>query len=151
MSESPFRVVAADYGRDIDALRAVREPVFVQEQQVPIELEWDELDPLSRHVLAFDFDGRPVGTGRLTPEGKIGRMAVVADWRGRGVGAALLERLVEIARGLGYRAVELHAQVDAIGFYERYGFAAYGEEFVEAGIRHRHMCLELGLERSHEY
>lgn len=140
---APFRIVDADYAADLERLRAVREPVFVREQQVPIELEWDELDPLSRHVLALDVDGRPIATGRLTPEHKIGRMAVVADWRGRGVGAAVLQRLLAIAREQRLVAVELHAQESAIDFYARCGFQAYGEPFDEAGIRHRHMRLAL--------
>lgn len=140
---APFHILDADYGRDLERLRAVREPVFVREQQVPIELEWDELDPLSRHVLAVDASDRPIATGRLTPEHKIGRMAVVADWRGRGVGAAVLQRLLAIAREQRLAAVELHAQESAIDFYARCGFQAYGEAFDEAGIRHRHMRLVL--------
>jgi predicted GNAT family N-acyltransferase len=139
MKPGAFRIVDADYERDVAMLRAIREPVFVQEQNVPLDMEWDELDPLSRHVLALDADGQPIGTGRLTPEQRIGRMAVLPDWRGRGIGEAMLRRLVDIARELGYADIELHAQVSAIGFYERNGFAAYGEEFEEAGIQHRHM------------
>lgn len=139
MTIAGFRIVDADYARDLALLRAVREPVFVQEQNVPLDMEWDELDPLSQHVLALDDGGRPVGTGRLTPDQRIGRMAVLPEWRGHGVGEALLHRLIEQAKALGYPAIELHAQVDAIGFYERNGFNAYGEDFDEAGIRHRHM------------
>lgn len=143
MSSDPqvqqFQVVPADYTADIDALRQVRETVFVQEQQVPIEEEWDELDPVCEHVLALDLEGRPIGTGRLTPERKIGRMAVMADWRGRGVGEAILLALMERARVRGWDRVSLHAQVSAEGFYERAGFVAEGEEFDEAGIRHRLM------------
>ncbi|MFB9066553.1 GNAT family N-acetyltransferase [Pseudofulvimonas gallinarii] len=139
MKPGAFRIVDADYERDVAMLRAIREPVFVQEQNVPLDMEWDELDPLSRHVLALDADGQPIGTGRLTPEQRIGRMAVLPDWRGRGIGEAMLRRLVDSARELGYADIELHAQVSAIGFYERNGFAAYGEEFEEAGIQHRHM------------
>ena len=138
-----FTVEHADYGMDLDALRAVREPVFITEQNVPADLEWDELDPQSHHVIARDMDGQPIGTGRLTPQHKIGRMAVLADWRGRGVGEALLLTLIERARSLNYGMVSLHAQVSAIGFYQRYGFEAYGEEFDEAGIRHRSMRLVL--------
>ncbi|MBB5206667.1 GNAT family N-acetyltransferase [Chiayiivirga flava] len=143
MIRNDFLVEIADFERDLAALRAVREPVFVVEQNVPIELEWDELDPRSRHVLARDLDGTPIGTGRLTPERKIGRMAVLRGWRGRGVGDALLTALIDLARGLGHAEVELHAQVSAIGFYEKFGFAAFGDEYDEAGIRHRSMRLEL--------
>jgi predicted GNAT family N-acyltransferase len=138
-----FRVDPADFERDLAAIRAVREPVFLVEQQVPPELEWDELDPLSRHVLARDFEGRPIGTGRLTPEHRIGRMAVLADWRGKGVGEAMLFRLLDAARDLGYPSIELHAQTHAIPFYARAGFAAEGDEFLEAGIPHRVMRMAL--------
>lgn len=138
MSER-FRIVDADYGRDVALLRAVRGPVFVHEQNVPLDMEWDELDPLSRHVLALDAAGQPIGTGRLTPEPRIGRMAVLPAWRGQGIGAAILQRLIDTAITLGYPTIELHAQISAIGFYELHGFSAWGDEFDEAGIRHRHM------------
>lgn len=143
MTAADVRIVNADYTRDVALLRAVREPVFVLEQNVPLDMEWDELDPLSRHVLALDSSNQPVGTARLTPDHRIGRMAVLRDWRGRGIGEAMLHALLDQARQLGYPAIELHAQVDAIGFYERNGFTAYGDEFDEAGIRHRHMRLVL--------
>lgn len=143
MSASGFRLVDADYARDLSLLRAVREPVFVQEQRVPLDLEWDELDPLSHHVLAVDNNDQPVGTGRLTPEPRIGRMAVLSAWRGRGVGAAILDQLLKRAHALGYQRVEIHAQVDAMAFYQRFGFQVWGEEFEEAGIRHRHMRCDL--------
>ena len=147
---SDFRVEPADYKVDFQDLRAVREPVFVVEQQVPLELEWDELDPACRHVIARDEQHRPIGTGRLTPEHKIGRMAVLKEWRGRGVGEALLRALVDQAREIGLPEVSLHAQVDAIGFYNKFGFEAYGDRFEEAGIQHQSMRLALaprGIER----
>ncbi|MGQ0802224.1 MAG: GNAT family N-acetyltransferase [Pseudomarimonas sp.] len=138
-----FRVDPADFTRDLGAIRAVREPVFLVEQKVPPELEWDELDPLSRHVVARDFDGRPIGTGRLTPEQRIGRMAVLANWRGKGVGEAMLMRLLDQARDMGYLQIELHAQTHAIPFYARAGFVAEGDEFMEAGIPHQIMRIAL--------
>jgi predicted GNAT family N-acyltransferase len=138
-----FRVEPADYLADIKDLRAVREPVFVVEQKVPLDMEWDELDPASYHVVARDAEHRPIGTGRLTPERKIGRLAVLRDWRGRGVGDAMLGALIDEARRRDWGQVSLHAQVDAIGFYEKWGFQRYGEEFDEAGIRHQSMRLEL--------
>ncbi|MBS7456304.1 GNAT family N-acetyltransferase [Coralloluteibacterium stylophorae] len=138
-ADAGWRVRPADYTRDFPALRAVREPVFVVEQAVPIEEEWDALDPHCFHVLAFDASGSPVGTGRLTPERKIGRMAVLQAWRGRGVASALLQALVEEAVRRGWDEVSLHAQVQAIPFYARAGFTAYGDEFMEAGIAHRRM------------
>ncbi|MEO1576638.1 MAG: GNAT family N-acetyltransferase [Pseudomonadota bacterium] len=128
----------ADWDADRDALRAVRFTVFVQEQDVPEDLEWDGEDADCHHALAF-LDERVVGTGRLTPDGRIGRMAVLKEARGHGVGAAVLDFLVDVARQSGQDEVQLHAQSHALAFYERAGFTAYGEPFDEAGIEHRHM------------
>ncbi|MET1161311.1 MAG: GNAT family N-acetyltransferase [Pseudoxanthomonas sp.] len=139
MNERRFHVEAIDYASGLAELRTVRETVFVQEQQVPIEEEWDALDPLCRHVLARDQAGQPIGTGRLTPEHKIGRMAVLADWRGQGVGEAMLAQLMAEARKLGWPSVSLNAQVSAESFYARQGFIPHGERFWEAGIEHQAM------------
>lgn len=138
-----FRVEPADYRTDFQDLRRVREPVFVVEQHVPIEMEWDALDPICQHVIARDVENRPIGTGRLTPQRKIGRLAVMREWRGRGVGEALLVALIDAARAQRWPEVQLNAQVDAIGFYEKYGFEACGDPFDEAGIRHQSMRLQL--------
>lgn len=143
LPDADFRVEPADYSTDFKDLRAVREPVFVVEQNVPLELEWDELDPHCHHVIARDSEHRPIGTGRLTPEHKIGRMAVLKEWRGKGVGEALLQALVERARELGWSEVSLHSQVSAMGFYGKFGFEPYGERFDEAGIEHQSMRLAL--------
>ncbi|MBW8367474.1 MAG: GNAT family N-acetyltransferase [Arenimonas sp.] len=139
MIPSDFRVDPADYHADLEQLRHVRETVFVAEQQVPIEEEWDELDPHCRHVIARDLQNRPIGTGRLTPEHKIGRMAVLREWRGRGVGDALLVALIDQARTQGWTEVSLNAQVSAESFYARHGFEPYGPRFMEAGIEHQAM------------
>lgn len=139
MNAPSFRVEAIDYATGLDDLRAVREMVFVQEQQVPLEEEWDALDPLCRHVIARDACGQPVGTGRLTPEHKIGRMAVLQPWRGRGVGDALLVALMGQAREQGWAQVSLNAQVAAESFYARHGFVPHGPRFMEAGIEHQAM------------
>jgi predicted GNAT family N-acyltransferase len=144
MINAGFRVEPADYAVDFADLRAVREPVFVVEQQVPIEEEWDELDPQCRHVIARDEANRPIGTGRLTPERKIGRMAVLAEWRGKGVGDALMEALMDDARALGWPEISLNSQTHAMPFYARHGFEAFGDEFMEAGIPHRKMRKLLG-------
>lgn len=143
MIRADFRVEPADYATDFADLRAVREPVFVIEQQVPIEEEWDALDPQCRHVIARDTDNRPIGTGRLTPERKIGRMAVLAEWRGKGVGGVILEALMDEARALGWPEVTLNAQTHAMPFYAGFGFEPIGDEFMEAGIPHRKMRLSL--------
>lgn len=141
-----FRVIAVeDYAAAQPALRAVREAVFVREQNVPLALELDaERDPRCQHVLAFDASGEPIGTGRLTPDRRIGRMAVLASWRGRGVGEALLAALLERAQALGWREVSLHSQAGATGFYARHGFLPFGERFLEAGIEHVAMYRLLG-------
>jgi len=136
---SSFRLRPADWARDREPLRAVRLAVFVHEQAVPEDLEWDEFDALSTHVLAEDADGNPIGTGRLLPDGHVGRMAVLAPWRGRGVGAAMLDWLIGQARARGMRELLLHAQTHAVPFYERHGFSCIGEPFTEAGIPHRLM------------
>ena len=144
MINAGFRVEPADYTVDFADLRAVREPVFVVEQQVPIEEEWDDLDPQCRHVIARDAANRPIGTGRLTPERKIGRMAVLAEWRGKGVGDALMDALMDEARALGWPEISLNSQTHAMPFYARHGFEVFGDEFMEAGIPHRKMRKALG-------
>ena len=143
-SRSGFRVEAIDYATGVDDLRAVREPVFVHEQQVPIELEWDALDPLCVHVIARDDAGTPIGTGRLTPERKVGRMAVLPAWRGRGVGDALLLALIDAAAQRHWPELRLHSQVSALGFYVKHGFVPYGARFMEAGIEHHSMRRQIG-------
>jgi len=138
-ASSEFSLRLADWTRDSGALRAIRRSVFVVEQGVPEALEWDAVDPLCAHALASDGDGNPIGCGRLLPDGHIGRIAVLRPWRGRGVGAALLALLVELARERGHRRAILNAQKDAVPFYARYGFIVTGDEFEEAGIAHRIM------------
>jgi len=100
-------------------LRAVRLAVFVVEQNIPEEHEWDEHDAVSAHAIAEDRDGVPIGCGRLLPDGHIGRLAVLSDWRGQGVGAGLLLHLIELARERGHDRVLLNAQEHAMPFYAR--------------------------------
>jgi predicted GNAT family N-acyltransferase len=116
----------------------VRMRVFVDEQRVPPEIEMDDWDVASVHALAYE-DDRPVGTGRLLPDGHIGRMAVLRESRRRGVGGAILARLVEEARRRGMPEVVLSAQTHALGFYRRHGFAERGGVYQEAGISHQEM------------
>jgi predicted GNAT family N-acyltransferase len=120
---------------------AIRETVFVQEQGVDPALEIDGRDAECLHALAIDSRGDVVGTGRLLPDGRIGRMAVLAAHRGRGVGAALLVALVNAARTRGDSRIWLHAQTQAAGLYRRHGFVPIGETFMEAGIEHIEMEL----------
>lgn len=125
------------------ALRLIRETVFMREQNVPEALEWDGLDGDAIHLLARDPQGSPIGCARILHDGHIGRMAVLKPWRGQGVGHRLLQRAVTIVKALGCREAFLDAQSYAIPFYQRLGFIAEGEEFMDAGIPHRHMRLPL--------
>ena len=140
-----FSVRLADWRSDGEALRSIRRSVFIDEQGVPELLEWDDADALSEHALALNVNGRPVGCGRLLRDGHIGRMAVLASWRGRGVGAALLAFLVNAARNHGHRRAILNAQVSAVPFYARYDFIVTGDQFEEAGIMHRVMERSLDI------
>jgi len=140
-----FRVETADYAQALRELHAVRERVFVHEHGLPLEQERDALDPLSVHVLARDADGMPIGTGRLTPKRTLGRMAVLPAWRGRGVGAALVDALLQLGRLRGLREVSLEAHADAIAFYLRHGFAPIGDASATAGIAQQTMRRPLGL------
>jgi hypothetical protein len=123
--------------------RAIREAVFVVEQGVPRALEWDEWDERSVHALAFDGAGNAVGTARLLPDGHLGRMAVLGDWRTRGVGSALAHALIEHARSRFFVEIILSAQTQAAGFYRRLGFSERGPTYEEAGIPHVEMRLSL--------
>lgn len=130
---------------DFDACMAIRRKVFVEEQAVPEELELDAHDATAVHLLAVDA-GRPVGTARLLIDGdhaKIGRVAVLAETRGTGAGAALMRAALDELRARGVREVSLGSQTHAIGFYERLGFRAHGPEYDDAGIPHRDMTLLL--------
>ncbi len=117
----------------------VRTEVFVVEQGVPAEIERDAFDAVCRHAIARDAGGRVIATGRLLPDGHIGRMAVRRAARGAGVGGAVLQALIAEAARRGLREVALNAQTHALAFYLRHGFEAVGEVFMEAGIPHRAM------------
>ena len=125
------------------ALRAIRTTVFIHEQQVPEALEWDEFDVISVHLLARDAAGQPVGTARLLPDGHIGRMAVLKEWRGQGFGSAMLRRLLQEMMRRHQHEAQLNAQTSAVPFYEKFGFRVSGEEFMESGIPHVKMTLLL--------
>lgn len=139
-----FRVSEALWPRDAAELRRIRESVFVTEQGVPLELERDGLDIACLHLLARNADGEAVGAARLAPDGRIGRMAVLPAWRGRGVGRALLDAALALANSLGMDKVELHAQCRASEFYRRAGFREAGDVFMDAGIPHIRMVRQAG-------
>lgn len=131
-----------------DALRAHAQPirfeVFVDEQKVPADIELDEMDAVCIHAVAYGEDGAALATGRLLPDGHIGRMAVRQAGRGKGVGGAVLQALIAAARERGDKGVVLNAQTHAEPFYARHGFVREGEEFMEAGIPHITMRVTLG-------
>ncbi|MFE5301012.1 GNAT family N-acetyltransferase [Streptomyces sp. NPDC056632] len=147
-----YSVREAVGAEDRDACFEVRREVFVGEQGVPRELEYDTYDETAVHVLAVRTDGVPLGTGRLlygadatgktgadVSVGSLGRLAVTGAARGLGIGAALVRAIEDAARERGLTAVDLHAQTQALGFYERLGYVAYGPEFPDAGMPHRAM------------
>ncbi|MFJ9420843.1 GNAT family N-acetyltransferase [Streptomyces sp. NPDC101249] len=155
MSGSAYTVRIVGDLADRDAAFAVRKEVFVGEQGVPEDLEYDAFDEPGAdavHLLAVRDDGLPLGTGRLLygptaadrtggdpTVGSLGRLAVTAHARGLGVGVALVRAIEDVARARGLTAVDLHAQTRALGFYEGLGYEAYGPEYPEAGIPHRAM------------
>lgn len=138
-----WTIITGDWDSLRDDAQRLRIEVFVIEQGVPVELEWDEADTVSIHAVAYDEDGQPVATGRLLPDGHIGRMAVRQSLRGSGIGSQVLQNLLGVARREGHRELVLHAQVHAQGFYARHGFVADGELFMEAGIEHCRMLYQL--------
>ncbi|MEU9973228.1 GNAT family N-acetyltransferase [Streptomyces sp. NPDC051014] len=152
MSTRAYDVRVAEDPADLEACFAVRKQVFVVEQGVPEDIEYDAYDPVALHVLAIREDGVPLGTGRLLygekaaektggdPSlGSLGRLAVSEEARGLGIGVALVRAIEDAARAHGLSTVDLHAQTHALGFYERLGYEPYGPEYEEAGIPHRGM------------
>ncbi|MDH6627067.1 putative GNAT family N-acyltransferase [Streptomyces sp. LBL] len=152
MSPAAYVLRVAEDPADREACFAVRKEVFVGEQGVPEDLEYDVYDADAVHVLAVREDGLPLGAGRLLhgeaaaaktdgdlSVGSLGRLAVTKAARGLGVGASLVGAIEDAARALGLTAVDLHAQTHALGFYERLGYVAYGPEYPDAGIPHRGM------------
>ncbi len=137
-----IRIEQVEWAESETLIRPIRQAVFIDEQHVPVELEWDGLDEACWQLLAMDGD-TAVGTARMNADGKIGRVAVLKSWRGLGVGRQLLTAMVEIARNAEYPAVMLAAQIRAIPFYQRIGFEAVGAVFMDAGIAHRKMVLPL--------
>ncbi len=138
-----LRIVTGDWDSLREDAQKVRIEVFVIEQNVPVELEWDEGDEVSTHAVAYDEQGQPVATGRLLPDGHIGRMAVSQSLRGQGIGKQVLIALLDQARQDGHQTLVLHAQTHAVPFYERQGFVVEGEEFMEADMPHRLMRRRL--------
>ncbi len=141
-SQFQYRIRPADWLRDESAIAAVRREVFIVEQCVPEHLEWEADDACHRWFVAETRLGL-VGIARLTAAGRIGRMAVRRPFRGKGVGTALLRATLAAARTAGLAQAHLSAQTHAQGFYERLGFVAEGDVYLDAGIPHRAMALNL--------
>jgi predicted GNAT family N-acyltransferase len=143
-----YVVRIATWEHDRVQIQQVRRTVFIEEQQIAERDEWDELDPVVAHVLVFPLPASAkrdaVGTGRLEPTGKIGRVAVLPPHRGTGAGVAIMRRLMDLAAERGFTEVYLNAQTSAAGFYERLGFRADGPEFDEVGIPHQRMRRSVG-------
>jgi len=148
MSDTPV-IQVLSWNLACHRARAVRESVFVEEQRIPKELEWDEWDAISEHALALTGGAVAVGTARLLPDGHLGRMAVLPDWRGKGVGRRLAQELLARARKRGMNRVSLHAQIHAADFYRKLGFLEFGDVFEEAGIPH--IAMEFNLHESGSY
>jgi len=137
----PFTVEIVDWSGEKARLSSIRTEVFIEEQQVPPDLEWDGLDETAIHLLALDADGRAIGCVRIIEPNIIGRMAVCKFWRRHGIGDTLLTTAVRLCRQRGHGPIQLSAQTHAIPFYERAGFQVCSEEYQDAGIPHCDMQL----------
>lgn len=141
--QNEFRVERVTWKDAENDLRMLRDLIFIREQKVPPELEWDGEDENCVHLLARDGKNRAIGTARMTADGQIGRMAVLRAWRNKGVGSTMLTALTTIARARQLPSVKLNAQTQVIGFYKRHDFESHGVEFMDAGIPHQHMVRSL--------
>jgi predicted GNAT family N-acyltransferase len=142
-TEWRYHVFVAQLPGDLPAIHEVRYQVFIAEQGIPAHLEWDGQDAACHHVLATDRRHAAIGTGRLDPQGRIGRMAVLSCWRSRGVGRDLLAKLLDLARAQGHREAVVHAQCAVADFYRKAGFQQQEQRFIEAGIKHMKMVKTL--------
>jgi len=134
-----YTIVHTGWQQHQAEIKHIRLKVFVEEQQVPIELEWEGNDDAYRYVLALDNTNQAIATGRIGADGHIGRMAVLKPWRNKGIGKAMLKALMDYAQQHGTPRLFLNAQSSAIAFYEKQGFTIISDEFMEAGIPHKTM------------
>ena len=137
-----LKILLAEWSRAEITARHVRQAVFINEQNVPEEDEWGHGDEEALHLIA-SLDGNPIATARLAADGTIGRMAVLKSFRNQGTGSAMMEQLIKTAKQNRFRVLKLNAQRTAEGFYAKHGFIAQGEEFMDAGILHIEMTLEI--------
>ncbi|WP_455221336.1 GNAT family N-acetyltransferase [Kaarinaea lacus] len=138
-----FQILPVSWAEHKKDLIRIRTEVFINEQLVPPDLEWDGYDQSCWHVLARTAEGEAVGTARMLYDGHIGRMAVLPAFRNKGIGSALLEALLNTARHEGMSEVFLHAQIRAVPFYQKHGFTITSDEFMDAGIPHVNMRLTI--------
>ena len=132
---SNITVKEVDFAQHLEVLKNIRTEVFIKEQHVPVELEWDEFDGDATHIQAY-YNNIPVGTARLINNELIGRMAVLKTYRGLGVGKKMLEFLMTLAHKKGMNTIQLSAQKHAVEFYKKYGFEICSDEYLDAGIPH---------------
>jgi predicted GNAT family N-acyltransferase len=140
---SDYHITKAKWPEDAELLRKLREQVFVIGQRVDPHIEWDGKDKDCSHVLILDKQQQAIATGRLEPSGKLGRIAVIMTWRGKGLGSIVVNQLIEFAKEQGRESLYLNSQSHALEFYEKFGFIPKGHVFMEAGIPHQRMELDL--------
>jgi len=140
---NPFTVSLVGWHDGEPLLKSIREAVFIREQGIPAELEWDGSDESCRHALALSHQGDAIGCGRMQPNGHIGRISVLPQWRKQKVGTAIMEALLDYARAHDYKQVDVDAQTYALPFYRSFGFSEQGDEFMDAGLPHIKMTMKL--------
>lgn len=133
-----IEIKTVDFNVHFSEIKAIRTTVFIIEQKVPVELEWDEFDNDSTHILAY-YNNKPVATARLLADGHIGRMAVLKVFRNRHIGTKMLEYLLEIAQKNSNNKVQISAQEHAVEFYKKQGFNIISDVYMDAGIPHYDM------------
>jgi len=141
--ETNITIKQTSFKEEMSNIKHIREQVFINEQHVPVELEWDEYDPDAIHLIVLDEKHVPIATSRMLSDGHIGRMAVIPEWRTQGIGTAMLLKLINIAKQHNLEAVFLSAQLEAIDFYKKQGFNVKSDTYMDAGIPHKDMGLNL--------
>jgi predicted GNAT family N-acyltransferase len=140
-----YRIEVLSWQSEMQArLKAVREEVFIKEQHVPLDIEWDEFDETAIHLLALDNLGQAIACARILPtKGRIGRMGVLKSWRGCGVGYALLDKAIAVCKSQDIKKISISSQTHAIEFYKKAGFVVTSEAYIDANIWHVDMQLEV--------
>lgn len=133
-------IKTVDFDKNFSEIEEIRTSVFIKEQNVPVELEWDKFDNDSIHIIAY-YNNKAVGTARLLNDGHIGRMAVLKDYRNRNIGQNMLKYILDIAKKKALNTIELSAQEHAVDFYKKYGFSVTSKVYMDAGIPHYDMTL----------